>query len=143
MKTEALGTRRKGRELALKVLYQMEFRPTWSAGEKEDFVLSDTGPTAVKQFARELVEGVQRNRTVLDETISRLSTAWKLDRIGSIERNIIRIGCYEILFGGDVPPAAAINEAIELAKQYGSVEAGPFVNGVLDAVRKQCSSKEQ
>ena len=83
------------------------------------------------EFARQLVDGVRRNRQQLDERIARVAENWSLERMAATDRNVLRIGAYE-LFYSDTPPHAAIDEAVELAKRYGSAQSGPFVNGILD-----------
>lgn len=88
------------------------------------------------QFAKSLVEGVAKNRSVLDEIIRKYARNWRLDRMAIVDRNILRIGVYELKFVHDVPPKVAINEAIELGKRFGSEDSAPFINGILDAVNK-------
>lgn len=133
------GPRRKGRELALVTLYQAEFRPDWSQEEKEAFLRGEAAPAAAIEFARQLVAGVEASKTKLDELIATACPGWKLNRIGCIELSILRLGCYELTECHDVPAAVAIDEAVELAKLYGTAESGAFVNGVLDMIRKHCA----
>jgi len=90
-----------------------------------------------KPFTRELVDGVDEHRAELDETISRHAKGWSLERIAPLERNIMRVSLYEILHRPDIPTEVAIDEAVELAKQYCGADAPGFVNGVLGAVVRE------
>jgi N utilization substance protein B len=103
-----------------------------------------TSPTArapiapkARAFAESLVRGVCEQLAQLDELISKFSRNYQLSRLAAVDRNILRLAVYEILHNAEVPPVVAINEAIELAKQYGSEESGRFVNGVLDRIRAE------
>jgi N utilization substance protein B len=91
-------------------------------------------PEPGAEFARELVEGVEGYRRELDELIARYAPEWPVDQIAIIDRNILRIAIYEILFCDDTPTKVAINEAVELAKEFGSDSSGRFVNGVLGSL---------
>ena len=129
-----MGKRHQARELALKVLFQLE------GGEDEvDEVLSyhatEAGVTAdVATFAGHLVTGVLANRERLDAILSEASEHWKLDQMAKVDRIILRIAVYEIAIDRHVPTKAAINESIELAKTFSGDEAGRFVNGILGRV---------
>ena len=98
----------------------------------EELVDRDATP-----FTRELAEGVERERDQLDELIARHSVGWTLDRIAPLERNILRVALFELLHRPDVPVEVAIDEAVEAAKELCSVEAPPFVNGILGAVQRE------
>jgi transcription antitermination protein NusB len=93
-------------------------------------------PRDATSFTRELAEGVAIERVQLDDLISRHSVGWPLDRIAPLERNILRVGLYEILRRPDVPDEVAIDEAVEAAKELSTTEAGAFVNGILGAVKR-------
>lgn len=90
---------------------------------------------AVKRFARELILGTWTHRSRLDAQIAEVAENWDIHRMAVVDRNILRLACYELLVLGDVPPKVAINEAINLAKRYGAADSGAFVNGVLDRIR--------
>ena len=90
-----------------------------------------------KPFIRELVEGVEEHRTELDELISKHSKGWPLDRIATLERNILRVALYEALHRDDVPVEVAIDEAVELSKEYCGADAPGFVNGILGAALEE------
>lgn len=88
-------------------------------------------------FARELVSGVLHNRRELDKLLEQYAIGWQVDRMPAVDRNILRLGLYELLYlREEIPPSVTINEAIELAKAFSGEEAGPFINGVLDSIRR-------
>lgn len=89
----------------------------------------------VKKFAAELAIGVTENFSAIDAKISQHAANWQLKRMAVVDRNILRIGCFELMFREDIPFKVSINEAVELAKKYSSLEAGKFVNGILDKVK--------
>jgi len=92
-------------------------------------------PDKDQQFAAELVDGTLQHMQVIDEKIARYSREWSVDRMSSVDRNIMRVAAYEILFRREVPPVVAIDEAIELAKRYGGEQSGRFVNAILDRIQ--------
>ncbi|TMF68253.1 MAG: transcription antitermination factor NusB [Chloroflexi bacterium] len=129
-----MGKRHQARELALKVLFQLE-----GTGDDTEEVLryhaleSGVGDDTAN-FARQLVDGVLANREKLDAIMSEASEHWKLDQMAKVDRIILRIAVYEIAIDRKVPTKAAINESIELAKTFSGDEAGRFVNGILGKV---------
>ena len=129
-----MGKRHQARELALKVLFQLE-----SSGDDVDEVLryhaSEGGATQdVATFAGQLVDGVIANQEKLDAILSEASEHWKLDQMAKVDRIVLRIAVYEITVDRKVPTKAAINESIELAKTFSGDDSGRFVNGVLGRV---------
>jgi len=94
-------------------------------------------------FAKHLVEGVLKNINEIDELIKKYATEWPLEQITIIDRNILRLGIFELKFDPDIPSKVAINEAIEVAKTYGGESSGKFVNGVLGAIYKEIEEKGQ
>jgi len=92
-------------------------------------------PDKDQQFAGELVEGTLQYRQLIDEKIARYSREWSVDRMSSVDRNIMRVAAYEILFRQEVPAVVAIDEAIELAKRYGGEQSSRFVNAILDRIQ--------
>src|SRR5439155_26734735 len=129
-----LGKRHQARELALKVLFQLE-----GTGDEVDDVLSyhaseNGAGEEIANFARQLVDGVIANQVKLDSILSEASEHWKLDQMAKVDRIILRIAVYEIAIDRRVPTKAAINESIELAKTCSGDEAGRFVNGILGRV---------
>ncbi len=126
------------REFALQVLYQVDithdsFGATlnnfWQAHSEEDI------EEGIKKFTAELVKGVTENLEVIDARIAKYATNWQLKRMAVVDRNILRMGCFELMFREDIPFKVSINEAVELAKKYSSSQASKFVNGILDKVR--------
>ncbi len=95
----------------------------------------DTEPSVI-DFGKSLVRGVIQHRDVIDATISKHAHNWAIDRLSVVDRNVLRIAVYELLYLDDIPPAVIINEAIEIAKQFGDDESGGFVNGILDGFSK-------
>ncbi len=91
---------------------------------------------SVRGFAEELVLGVHGQRGRLDDMISRAAENWRIGRMAVVDRNVLRIAAFELLHGPPTPPAVVIDEAIEVAKKFGSEESGSFINGVLDAIRR-------
>jgi len=129
-----LGKRHQARELALKVLFQLE----GSDDDPEEVLLYHASESAAGEdatnFARQLVAGVLANQEKLDAVLSETSEHWKLDQMAKVDRIILRIAVYEIAIDRKVPTKAAINESIELAKTFSGDEAGRFVNGILGRV---------
>lgn len=130
----AIKSRRKAREVALRVLYQMEI-----AGEKATealkAVLEETPlPSYLSSFGEELVRGVLKNQREIDKRLQDVMKDWTLDRLATIDRNVMRVAVFELLFCPGIPPKVTLNEAIEISKKYSTAESGKFVNGVLAAV---------
>ncbi len=128
--------RREARELALQVLFQTEFNTPVSTTEIlglfEDHVSKD-----IVSYAETLVNGIMKNKEKLDSIIQSVSQHWKVSRMSLVDRNILRISVFEMKFANDiVKPNIAINEAVDIAKKYGTTESGAFVNGVLDQVSR-------
>ncbi|MCC6850509.1 MAG: transcription antitermination factor NusB [Deltaproteobacteria bacterium] len=138
-----MGMRRKGRELALQALYQLEVRGDDPCAALRIFWEHCDAPTDARAFGQALVEGVLDTRARIDELIAESSSNWRVDRLSHVDRNILRIGTYELLCRRDVPASVAIDEAIEIAKRFGSDESSTFVNGVLDAIAGAVGAKER
>jgi N utilization substance protein B len=138
-----MGKRRKAREFALMMLYELEFRP----GEADRLLKGfwQEHPTApeVQSFAESLVRGTLEHAAEIDRQVAGHAAHWSLARIAPVERNILRLAAYELLYRHDIPEKVAINEAIELAKLYGSEESGAFVNGILDQIRMSVPSPQR
>ncbi|MCA9514374.1 MAG: transcription antitermination factor NusB [Myxococcales bacterium] len=147
-KTKQHGTRRHARELALQGLYALEFagksaitaveeaRAWASEPESADEDLADLVRVGGEHldFATDLIHGVFANREAIDQVLSESSTNWKLSRMAMVDRNILRLAAYELLFKAEIPPKVALNEAIEIGKKYGTAESSAFINGILDRV---------
>ncbi|MGE0527167.1 MAG: transcription antitermination factor NusB [Bdellovibrionales bacterium] len=138
----SVSTRRLSREVALQVLFQQEFsnQQTVEAG-LEAFRRSFDAAPEVWEYAHYLLKGVEQNRPEIDSLIQRSSAHWTLKRMALVDLNIMRVATFELKFSqgpaSSVPPAVAINEAIEISKKYGTVDSAAFVNGILDQVMKQ------
>ncbi|MGA2222347.1 MAG: transcription antitermination factor NusB [Verrucomicrobiia bacterium] len=130
------GTRRHARELAAQFLYQHDLG---GGGIEEELPFFwQTQPEAggaARKFAEELIHGCVEHRTVVDEKIQKYTEHWELSRIAAVDRNILRLAIYEMLFRDDIPPVVSINEAVDIAKKYSTQESGAFVNGILDRLK--------
>ena len=126
--------RRRAREIALHVLYQLEMGQE-DPREALALTFQHFRPQAKSQeFCSRLVEGVWRHREQIDRLIEENSEHWKLARMASVDRNILRMATYELIACPDIPFKATLNEAIELAKKFGSEDSGAFINGILDKI---------
>jgi transcription antitermination factor NusB len=137
-----MGKRHQARELALQVLFHMEFNPG-DPGECFDLINSSLQVSKSGQsFARQLVLGVFRQKEELDGLIRKASRHWRLERMPLVDRNVLRIALYEVMYLKDIPPKVSIDEAVELGKKYGTEESGSFINGVLDSIYHETGDKE-
>ena len=135
-----MGIRRKARELALQALFRMEM--SGDASEEMFQRFCEHYPQTVKSrpFFLQLVKGVNSAQDSIDQLIEQYSHNWRLRRMSCVDRNILRIAVYEMLFCNDIPSKVSINEAIDIGKKYGTEESGAFINGILDSIRVE---KEQ
>ena len=131
-----MGRRRKARVLALQTLYECDFVGHDPTGVLQRLAQEERLPEEALAFAQELVEGVMERKKALDAIIERFAPAFPVERLAPIDRNILRLALFELLFHGKVPTKVAINEAVELAKNFGSQSSPRFVNGVLGSVSK-------
>lgn len=129
------------RELVLKFLYQVDITKDDWQQLIADFWQEKNTDEKVKQFANTLIEGTLSNLEAIDKVIAQRAENWQLSRMAVVDRNILRLACFELIFMSDIPSKVSINEAINLAKKYGDVESGKFVNGILDKVKKDISDK--
>ena len=128
------GRRHRSRELALRVLFELEGTQKDAAAVLR-YQADDVGATPdVEEFARVLAFGVLEELERVDDAVAAASSNWRLEEIGKVERAVLRLGAYELLFLSDTPVSVAIDEAVELAKAYAGEEAGRFVNGVLGRI---------
>ncbi len=123
------------RELALQCLCPLDVQGEEALQDVEEIISEGTTDAAVQAFARELALGCHGNRATLDRELVDVAEHWDLRRMAVVDRNILRLGTFELLHRPDTPPTVAINEAIDLAKRYSTAESGAFVNGILDKVR--------
>ncbi|MCD6255540.1 MAG: transcription antitermination factor NusB [Deltaproteobacteria bacterium] len=127
-------TRHKARETALKILYQKDITGN-SLKETWDFFCKNYDPSLnCSDYTWTLVNGVDENNAEIDSLIQQYCSNWSLDRISPIDRNILRMAIYEMLYSQDVPAKVSIDEAIELGKKYGTERSGAFINGILDKI---------
>jgi len=139
-----MTTRRFGREWAVQFLFQHDF----NAGDKEraleDFWGMQNVAPPSRPFATELIQGVLEHLHELDERIQGYADHWDVKRLNAVDRNVIRLALFEMLFRPDIPPVVSINEAVDIAKRFSSNESGKFVNGILDRACKDMprSSRE-
>ena len=138
-----MGVRREARELALQLLYAMELNPI---DIEEGLRLSRENSRAsegVRLFAEELVAGVMANRSAIDKKIRGQSKNWAISRMAKVDLNILRLALFELMFREDIPRNVTINEAIEVAKKFGSEESSAFINGMLDEMDADIPDKEK
>ncbi len=129
--------RTRARELALQALYMLDQRGAEVADYIDDFIGNADHDANVRDYATKLIVGIRRNREEVDGRISTVAENWDLYRMAVIDRNILRVACFEMLHLDDIPPKVAINEAIDLAKKYSTEESGSFVNGILDKIKQE------
>lgn len=138
-----MSRRSRAREVVLQILYQDDLNPDRRLSTDEDFLTRRlVGDQALIDFAKELVAGVRRNRRELDEMLKRRAMNWSLERMAATDRNVLRLGAYEIMFS-DTPDRVAVNEAVELAKRYGAKQSPQFVNGILDRLMHEESGRDK
>lgn len=141
-----MSNRHLARSIAMQALFEWDFR-----GRPDNFLstalehdINEFGPGLDEnEFAKKLVKEIAKNLPEIDKVIQQYAPQWPIEQITIIDRNILRIGIYEMQFNDDVPPKVAINEAIELAKNFGGPSSGRFVNGVLGALYKTMAKKEK
>ena len=127
--------RTQARELALQLMYQLDLRGDEILEEVNDSLSPGAGDPEMLDFARELVHGCREKRAEIDRQIEEVAKNWQLKRMAAIDRNILRLATYELLYREDIPPLVTINEAIDIAKKFSTKNSGPFVNGILDNIR--------
>lgn len=132
---DRMGKRRRAREAALSILYQLEFRSENLPEVFRAYWADHPCPPEVQAFAEELIAGTVAHREEIDSLIASHAEHWHFSRIALVDRNILRVATYELLFRKDIPEKVILNEAIEIAKQYGSEDSSRFVNGILDRIR--------
>ena len=131
------GSRSKGREIALKYLFAVDLRGRDHVEDFDSFVVHQNARGPAVDFARKLIEGTLAHWDRFDDLLASFARNWKLARMAAVDRNILRLGCFELSCHRETPAGVVINEAVELAKRFGSNESGKFVNGILDRVREQ------
>jgi N utilization substance protein B len=137
--------RRKSREYALQFLYRTEFIPREEHPIKDDlktfWETAEEANSDVRAFAEDLIEGAVSKRSEIDNLIQTAAEKWALLRMAAVDRNILRLATYEILYRKDIPPAVTIDEALEIAKKYSTAESASFINGILDRIAKDFTAR--
>ena len=136
-----MGKRRRSREFALQVLYQLEITKQGALQAMVQLRENFSPEEGEDEFAKRIVLGVTEHRQEIDRLIEERSENWRLDRMTIIDRNILRIAIFELLYCDDIPPKVTLNEAIDLGKRYGSEESGSFINGILDRIQNEVIRK--
>jgi transcription antitermination protein NusB len=139
-----MGARRSGREAALLMLFQLEASSVSSTQVIELFwrTFEDADPEG-KPYADTIVRGVADNLEAIDKRVVSASQNWRLERMSRVDRNLLRLGTWELMFNGEVPRAVILDEAVELAKSFGTDESSGFVNGVLDRIASDIGRKDE
>ena len=137
-----MGKRREGREAAVQYLYQLDLHGETEASDPESFWALRSGPgtadtsAKTRAFTEQLVNGVNSHREEIDAKIRECTANYELHRLAAVDRNILRVAIFELVHSLDIAPVVIINEAIEIAKKFGTDKSGGFVNGVLDRIKK-------
>ena len=131
-----MGKRRAARELALKFLYQTEFNSNSPDSELNSFCDRANVSEEVQNFTQALIKNILFHKKEVDELLQKISVNWAPDRMAVIDKNILRLGICELLFDPTTPPKVVINEAVEIAKKFGTEESPDFIIGILDKVFK-------
>ena len=137
-----MGSRRKARECVLQMLYQFDVGGNSADDVMQTYWSSNEGGDDVRSFSSEILCGIAREIESLDKHIAENSTNWKITRMAAVDKNILRLAVYELFFREDIPVKVTINEAVEIAKKFGTKDSGAFVNGVLDNIAKGLEKKD-
>jgi N utilization substance protein B len=127
-----MARRSRAREIVLQLLYQFDQTHQGTAEQEQEFLARRLHDKELEAFAERLYRGTLEHRQEIDAKLAQVAENWSVERMAAVDRNILRLGAYELLFAADTPPKVAIDEAIEIAKRYGSAESPAFVNGILD-----------
>ncbi|MCM8816630.1 MAG: transcription antitermination factor NusB [Candidatus Omnitrophica bacterium] len=133
----------KARILALEICYQLDIKDNFSDRKVHEILKEKSADMDIISRASRIVKGVISNLSYIDSLIKKHSINWDISRMSYVDRNILRIGIYEMIFEPEVPDVVAINEAIEIAKTYSSHDSGKFINGILDSVRKAIANNKE
>ena len=131
--------RSRAREVALQLLFQRDHNPGVDRAAVERFVRDRLRDPGLEPFCLGLYDGVVTHLADIDERLGQAAENWRLPRMAAVDRNVLRLGAYELLFAPDTPAGVALDEAIELARRYGSADSPGFVNGVLDRLRRSAA----
>jgi N utilization substance protein B len=128
--------RRETREWIIQFLFQLDFNPEPVDIALHDFWEEKDPSESEKTYAEEIIKGVVQHKQELDDRLSRYAKRWDSERMGAVDRTVMRIALFEMLYREDIPPVVSINEAVHFAKDFSSFQSGRFVNGVLDRIRQ-------
>lgn len=131
-----MATRRHAREWAVQFLFQRDFNTNDIESALADFWNEKPADQKIRCFTEELVRGVLTNLAAIDAKIQQYAEHWEVKRMNAVDRNVMRLALYEMLYRPDIPPIVSINEAVDIAKAFSSLESGRFVNGILDRARQ-------
>ena len=120
----------------MQILYQLEVNPLDTHEALESFWEHSAASGQVKEFTTRIVEGVQQHRQEIDTVLKQHSEHWRLERMDWVDKSILRMGAFELLFCDDIPRKVALNEAVDLGKKFGTEESGAFINGILDKISR-------
>lgn len=132
--------RSRAREVALQLLFQRDHNPEVQRSAQEQFARDRLKEAELEKFCLTLYDGVVSNLAEIDQKLAGSAENWRLPRMSTVDRNVLRLGAFELLYGKDAPTGVAFDEAIELARRYGSADSPAFVNGVLDRLRRESVS---
>jgi N utilization substance protein B len=135
--------RSRAREVALQLLYRLDLNPRTDRAADERFVHDRLLDPGLVPFCLGLYDGVLAHRAEIDARLAAAAENWRLTRMAAVDRNVLRLGAYELLFTTETPPRVALDEAIELARRYGSADSPGFVNGVLDRLQKERTEADE
>jgi N utilization substance protein B len=133
--------RRKAREQIVQILFQMDTAGVRALEALKLYESNFCTPRRLSDFVREQVNGISEKLAVVDRMVADHAENWRLGRMSAVDRNILRMAVYELLFRDDIPPIVSINEAVDLSKKFGTEESGGFVNGILDSIYKAMMKK--
>jgi transcription antitermination protein NusB len=136
-----MGTRRQARELAMQALFYMDMQNNVSNGMLEHFCSNFSPPPKSQAFFMKLVTGVLEARDELDALIEQFSKNWDIHRMSCVDRNVMRIAAFELLYCDDIPPKVTINEAVDVGKKFGTEDSGAFINGIMDSIRGELEAQ--
>ena len=130
-----MGNRRQAREIAMQALFYMDMRNDVSIEMLERFCDNFSPSPKTQPFFLKLVNGVMDAKNELDHLIERFSKNWGIQRMSGVDRNVMRIAVFELMYCDDIPPKVSINEAVDVGKKFGTEESGAFINGIMDSIR--------
>src|SRR5262245_32991305 len=135
--------RSRAREVALQLLFQRDHNPQMERAAVEQFARDRLREPALQEFCLQLFDGVTGHAEEIDTRLSQAAENWRLPRMATVDRNVLRLGAFELLYDKDTPPGVALDEAIELARRFGTAESAAFVNGVLDRLRREADKESK